>query len=319
MRVEMDRARQKLLAGPGFPTDQHRHDRARRDLGLSHEIGHAIQDAHYDLAKFLEQEPNTDRQKAKQALIEGDATVLMAEWAAANMDEFSWLSLSASLNQQMEEINNAPPAIVQDLIFSYLAGAEFCTEALQRLGDDWRKQLFEDPPISTEQILHPEKYFAQPRENPVEVRFADLPADSEFEELFRNTLGEWATRLFLTFPKDFPRITALSFDPLIKEERAVEAAAGWGGDLVALYRSGEEKALVWRSVWDTVKDADEFHRAALLRFTKFQSLRGARGTEFGFANGERHVYHEQQGAMVEIVLATSQPALDFGITLLEGE
>lgn len=245
--------------------------------------------------------------------------MLMSEWAAENFSPAAILSLTSSITSQMADLDGTPPVIVQDLIFSYMAGAEFCTQAMTTMGPGWRFKLFEDPPVSTEQILHPEKYLNTPRDLPVEVSLGSLPEGSPYSELYRNRYGEWATRLFLVTPGNFPKVGALTFDPIVKEPRAVAGAAGWGGDeLVLLSRDGERgDVLIWRSVWDTKADAKEFEQAALYRLATFKRLKGARGTEFGFGNENLSVYHKVEGKTVDFVIAVDQESFELGLGLLE--
>jgi uncharacterized protein (DUF736 family) len=108
-----------------------------------------------------------------------------------------------------------------------------------------------NPPLSTEQILHPDRY---PDDSPA---LLDLPDFSEklgegWEEIDRNSLGEWYTYLLL----------AKAYDPSfrINEDQAKLSAEGWGGDQYLVYHNAEidQEILVYRSDWDTQKDTSEF-------------------------------------------------------------
>ncbi|MGH2669193.1 MAG: hypothetical protein ACRDH5_08785, partial [bacterium] len=108
--------------------------------------------------------------------------------------------------------------------------------------------VYDRPPESTEQVIHPEKYFA--REKPLAVTDAAVPPAKPWRRLRRDVLGELVTRLYL--------------EGAVSPEQARAAAEGWGGDRLVAYEVGAGRAslLVHLSVWDSKGDADEFSRAA---------------------------------------------------------
>ncbi|MBI1290597.1 hypothetical protein GC173_05065 [bacterium] len=226
---------------------------------LSHEITHAVQDAAWNLTTYAKDVEELDRHNARMAAVEGDATVSMIEWGRDNFTPAVLLQINQMFSSQAEDLNKVPQPIVQDLIFPYLAGSTFCIAVSQHKGPDWRVYLGKNPPNSTEQILHPEKYLAEPREEPLTVTLPAPPAG--LHELHRNTMGEWGMRVYLAQKDEFPRITMLMADPLLNAPIPTEAAAGWGGDqftLLAAKEDGEPSTMAWRTVWDTEKDATEF-------------------------------------------------------------
>ena len=133
------------------------------------------------------------------------------------------------------------------------------------------ERVFRDPPVSWEQVLHPEKYWDD------EAR--DLPRPVAVPDLSR-TLGDgWALAAegglgemilaILTDPK------SEAFDPTSLADPGRwtnEGAAGWGGDRWQLYRRGEDTVTVLATVWDSDKDAREF-RAAIPRSLRRTALR----------------------------------------------
>src|SRR5262249_18762286 len=108
-------------------------------------------------------------------------------------------------------------------------------------------RVFRVPPQSSEQILHPQKYL-DGNDAPLVVQ-ARAPAAAlarGYAEVARDTLGEEGIRNL---------IHQHSGDPV----RAARASAGWGGDQCIVLRDGKgELLLVWRTVWDSEKDAEEF-------------------------------------------------------------
>ena len=120
---------------------------------------------------------------------------------------------------------------------------------------------FADPPGSTEQVIHPEKYLD--REAPVQVRIDDGLAGrvgNGWSEATRDTLGELILRTWLDVHGVGVPTTGLVPAP---SEEAQKATAGWGGDRLVLLRHDDgELAIAMSTTWDTAADAAEFAEAA---------------------------------------------------------
>lgn len=226
---------------------------------LSHEITHAIQDANWDLKPYVTEVHQIDQRRARLSAVEGDATVTMIAWGQDNFSPAVLLQLNQALGAQAEDLNAVPQGLVQELLFPYLGGSTFCIAVAAAKGEDWRDFLGANPPDTSEQILHPEKYLAEPREGAVPVSLGKGP--SAFPETHRNTMGEWGIRVYLALKEEFPRITILMTDPILVAPVPTEAAAGWGGDEYALISRTADTppvAMAWRTVWDSEADAKEF-------------------------------------------------------------
>jgi hypothetical protein len=157
----------------------------------------------------------------------------------------------------------------ENFLFPYTYGQPF-VEYLHDQGD-WQSidNAYKNPPISTEQILHPEKY---PDDQPVQVEIPDLaPILGEgWREIDRGEMGEWSTYLILAF--------GLNPQAQVDAEQAQEASAGWGGDAYVVYYNEQEQTtvLVLSSVWDSEQEAVEFSEA----FSEYANAR------FGTVNEE---------------------------------
>jgi len=225
---------------------------------VSHELVHALQDQYVSLDSIITQQGHNDRRSAAQAVLEGQATVaqisvLMPE---QRPDTFpvGWFwqqrAVMARLQTtQMERFARAPLWLREGLIFPYLGGADFVVWFGKNRPDG---SVLAAMPISTEQILHPERFAAQ--DEPTELAFAAAPDTVRFED----GLGEFETRLVLQ-------------QQLGDETEAAVLAAGWDGDRYQVLGPRGE-ALVWYSVWDDVRAADRF-AAGLER--AWQRRRGA--------------------------------------------
>jgi hypothetical protein len=97
-------------------------------------------------------------------------------------------------------------------------------------------------PVSTEQIMHEDRFFGSEPDVPTRVTF---PAPSVGKKVYENGLGEFETRLFL-------------YEYLNDQSAAVRGAAGWDGDRYLLVETGKGDAISWVTVWDTSVDAAEF-------------------------------------------------------------
>ena len=220
---------------------------------FAHEFQHALQDQHFDL-EAMQDVPSDqgDRILAMQALVEGDAYVLMSHWLFAHLGPEGIAALLEAANDpEARAALEAIPEIVQaQILFPATQGTVF-VQGLQLAGGwDAINAAFADPPISSEQILHPEKYTA--REVPIEVRVPSDPAarmGAGWTEVLRDTLGEHQLRIWL----DAPGTQAAS--PAI-------AAAGWGGDRVILLESPTAAGAALITAWDSEADAIEFADAA---------------------------------------------------------
>ena len=141
--------------------------------------------------------------------------------------------------------DNAPFVIQKLLVFPYAEGMAFVS-ALLNVGQlDAIDEAFDNPPVSTEQILHPEKYFEN--EMPSAVLLPDLltALGAGWSEIDSDVMGEFFIRTYL--------------ETTASEGAAALAAAGWGGDRYVLVQGPqEERVFVAVIAWDTKQDAREF-------------------------------------------------------------
>jgi hypothetical protein len=130
-------------------------------------------------------------------------------------------------------------------MFPYIKGLSFVNYG-RRLGG-WKRidKIYKDIPVSTEQIMHPPKYFDQ-RDPPTEVSLDFLAklVPEKWEKIYEDVLGEFMTLQLL--------------NPVDDRDEEKRAAAGWDGDKVWVFKQGNDLAWVQLSIWDTEKDAVEF-------------------------------------------------------------
>ncbi|MFT5050225.1 MAG: hypothetical protein ACI8QZ_001624 [Chlamydiales bacterium] len=243
---------------------------------LAHELTHALDDQHFDLDGGFERAlSSTDASTAYASVVEGSGTMLMTRWLFANMSEISPAALQEAGSVGADALSAAPPYIWLPLMSVYMQGQAFLTDGYNRdrkaAKADGRKadpnasldRAFANPPRSTEQVLHPAKYWgADERDEPRGIRHelaAGLDALPDgWQELERDVLGEMQLGI-LTMPFD-ERSAPDMTDPMaaMALRYTNEAATGWGGDEVLLLGRGDARVVHLVTCWDSAQDAQEF-------------------------------------------------------------
>ena len=219
-----------------------------------HEYVHALQDQYFDLESLLGDTDSlsVDEILAVQALIEGDATFIMNLYTVAEAEKNPLGALIEVFSGGLEAGNltmppGIPTIIERELLFPYLSGEVFVTAIYADGGVDALNATYANPPVSTEQILHPEKYIDG--EMPVSVAI-DLTMPEDWELLREDVPGEFYIREYL--------------DIYLPLAQATEAAAGWGGATYQVYgNSDDEQAWILKMVMDSPEDMLEFYEAYL--------------------------------------------------------
>ncbi|HTD78934.1 MAG TPA: hypothetical protein VK898_14950, partial [Chloroflexota bacterium] len=124
---------------------------------FAHEYVHALQDQYFDLTTLAPKHPqNDDRSLAILALTEGDATLMQRLWAqkALTADEINQLGQGSPTSKLL----SAPLFMREQLLFPYTDGFNFIRQIYQATGSAGIDDVFRNPPDSTAQILHMDKY-----------------------------------------------------------------------------------------------------------------------------------------------------------------
>jgi hypothetical protein len=267
----------------------------------AHEYAHALQDQSFDFQSGLGYtdevcETESERCAALQALVEGDATLLADQWLKihATSQDFEDLMQFAE-TFEAPVFNSAPRFIQEDFLFPYFYGRIFVHH--HYLNGGWASvdALYESPPTSTEQILHPERY---PRDLPVEFEPPDLleALGEGWRGIERGVLGEWYTLLML--------------EEQLPSPQSEQAAEGWGGDYYVVYLNDStgEIALVLLMQWDTIRDTHEFTTA----FREYGELRfgeaiRSNAMEAQWDSRYGSVQFERQSNQTLLILAPEEP------------
>jgi len=220
-------------------------------LTYAHEYVHTLQDQRYDFETGLGYsnaacKDASQRCAATRALFEGDAALLQEQWLRrfASDQDLNDLQLFFS-TFSMPVYDSAPAYIQADFTFPYLEGLFFVRSLYLKGGWAAVDEAYLNPPQSTEQILHPERY---PHDAAILLETPDLSALSGSGWLIaaEDVIGEW--------------VLLKMFDAQLSGDDAQTAAGGWGGDIAILLDnpSLDEQALILLIQWDSMRDAHEF-------------------------------------------------------------
>ncbi|HJQ71763.1 MAG TPA: hypothetical protein VKA70_22495 [Blastocatellia bacterium] len=240
---------------------------------MAHELMHALQDQHFNLRRF-ERWPkgDSDAETAAHALVEGEATIVMYQFAAEKDHLVFDVTRMESLTQRMLEqsgemdqamypvLSSAPTVLREGLQFPYIYGIGFVQEILKHRSWKGVNQSYDRLPNSTEQIIHPERFLF--RDEPVRIKIADLQQvlGPKFRKVDMDVNGEFGYQILL--------------GEFIDKREARLAAEGWGGDCYELYEDASTGALVLAqyTTWDRAKDAKEFFDLYSKRIMKRYSV-----------------------------------------------
>ena len=278
---------------------------AYAELVYAHEYVHALQYGTYDIGELEEAvKDNADADRALTSLIEGDASLVQQRYFQQHLA--SRRSEIVRTLDSLPERPDVPAAVTDSLIFPYVAGPRFVAALYRSGGWEAVDRAFGNPPQSTEQILHPDKYFTE--EAPLAVALPELAAalGEGWESKQDDVVGEFGVILLLQ--------TAL-------EEAAVQQAAeGWGGDRYAYYAGPDgAEIIVMLAAWDSEDDADEFFEgyAELLYGLGAADIAEESGAVSGVLRGAAHTILMTGGETL-LIIATEAEAAEAALGAFPG-
>jgi len=272
---------------------------------MSHELTHALEDQSFHIDPWIKSaRPNDDAELARDAVSEGSAMAAMLDYAlrdqhlaVRDLPDVSMLIEASAVGEMDKDpkLSKAPVYIRDSLIFPYLAGVTFTQQFLKAHGG-WQDLhlIFEHPPISTQQIMHPEKYLNGVQ--PVNTKLPDWKgvAPAEWKLLDDNVIGEFGIHEVL---KQY-----------LGEDAAALTSPGWAGDRYAVFEDKKDNTLplVFILDMDNPDDAARFFgqysaalemkyktRSRLFRRTNFFQFETQGGSVFIRTMGSRCVVVEE--------------------------
>lgn len=247
-----------------------------------HELVHAIEDQHFDLdGVYRAVENDSDAALARRGLVEGSAALFQDVYQAKHPGDVAAMNRANNtpemMQKQMRMLQRVPAFLVATMgLYPYNNGKTWLRKVT---GGDPAKvsALFAEPPSSTEQVLHPEKYTdPATRDWPHRVEVPDLPKIlGSWTPMEADGMGELMMGCLLAQLQFKGAAAALNLMDLTTggvalKEPIRSAVAGWDGDryVAALDPATGRATVAWITVWDTEKDADEWIAAYGPRMAK---------------------------------------------------
>ena len=240
---------------------------------VSHELTHALEDQHYDLDGRLEEAlPDDDLVFAQGAVHEGSATLLMTLYLAMAMAEgrltqADLAEIAGTEAARGELLQEFPAPLLRPLLGAYLLGVGFLVGGdmmgvmSQGFPASRVDRAYKDWPKSSEQIIHPEKYWeADSRDEPTAVSLgaSGRLLGRRWKKRADGVLGELmiGSMVGAPTPRDASDLSAMNGQAWTNA-----AAAGWDGDRWELWTRGGSAVVLLGTVWDSPEDAAEFAEA----------------------------------------------------------
>jgi hypothetical protein len=241
-----------------------------------HELVHALEDQHFDLDRvYREVGEDTDRALARRGLVEGSAALFQAVYEEQHpQDKVAMVKAQMADKdaqvKQMTMLQKVPAFLIASFgLYPYQNGMRWVERVTDR--DPARVDaLFADLPVSTEQVLHPDKWTdAARRDYPHVVTPASLDAlPAEWERVDPDTMGELTTGCLLAQLRAAGMMATISVIDMATQGLGFkapikDAVEGWDGDCIvgAVDPATGRGTIVWVTVWDSEKDAEQFAAA----------------------------------------------------------
>ncbi len=224
---------------------------------MSHELTHALEDQSFHIDPWIKAaRPNDDAELAREAVSEGSALAAMVDYTmrdqkvgVRDLPDVSLIIRSGAVAEMDKDpkLSKAPPYIRDELLFPYLAGTGFSQQFL-KAHSGWKDLhlIFQNPPVSTQQIIHPDLYLSNVKPEAVTLPDWKNLAPDDWKLLEENVLGEFG----------FGEVLKQFLGP----ERADMTSSAWKGDHYATFENAKSKntSLVFRIVLDNADDAARF-------------------------------------------------------------
>ena len=224
-----------------------------QEVALVHELAHALADQHFDLGKYVSKSRGADGDLARAAVLEGQASWIMVEYAmrqnGQSMFESPLLAVTAASASRFEAeqyptYSSAPLYIRESLLFPYTEGLLFQQAVVEKHGAAGFTEVFRNPPVSSQQILDPEAYFGQ--RIPTKPRIPRVRLGRGYKTISQGEVGQWDHSILL---KEY-----------VGEDESRDLSPHWRG---AYYKLRENKAsgqavLAYAVEWSSPESARRY-------------------------------------------------------------
>ena len=279
---------------------------ATREPALVHELGHALADQNVNLDKFIKQgRKSDDGSLARLAVMEGQAQWLMAEYLArkAGQSLATAPAMLESMAQATETgaaeypvFGSEPLYLRQTLVFPYSQGLLFQNAVYERMKQKAFEEVFRRPPLSTQQILHPDTYFS--RLQPALPALPQLPDAHGYKRIADGTVGELDHAILL--------------EQYAGREESKAVSPHWRGGAYALLerRSPERVVLLYAVEWDDAASAGRYfrlYRQELGKKWKHLAIESESGAMLSGAGDDGHFLVQLKGNVVTSLEGAEDP------------
>lgn len=223
---------------------------------MAHELTHALHDQHFHIDKWSDAaKPNDDAELARDAVVEGSALAAMLDYilrgkgSIRDLGELDPAMLMGDPDSS-PELAKAPKVLQDELLFPYTAGTTF-TQRVLKASSGWPDfhKVYENPPVSTQQIMHPDLYLQGVV--PPKITLPDTAGviSADWKKLDENNMGEFG---LLEILKQF-----------LAKDRSTALAATWSADRYAIFENQKNKRtlLIFRVRLGSDADAARFFGA----------------------------------------------------------
>lgn len=210
---------------------------ADQRMVMAHELTHALEDQHFQIEAWTKAaRPNDDAELAREAVLEGSAMASMIDYllgdTGRSLKDLPDINPSMLVGDMgsMPGLQKAPPFLKDALVFPYFAGLTFCADLLKSGGWSSLPAVFANPPISTQQVMHPALYHSGKVPAQIKLPDVDKVLGPEWSKLEENVMGEFGWKEV--------------FKQFLGDDRAKSLAAAWEGDRYAVFEQKQTKRLV---------------------------------------------------------------------------
>jgi hypothetical protein len=204
---------------------------------MAHELTHALEDQHFQIEKWSRAaRPNDDAELARDAVLEGSAMAAMVDYlmlgtgrSLKDLPDFDPSMLIGDLGST-PTLKDAPPFLKDALIFPYIGGLNFSAALMRNTGWDALAGVFEKPPVSTQQILHPGLYRSGKLPATVALPPLEKLLGKDWAKLDENIMGEFGWKEV--------------FKQFLDADRAKTLASAWDGDRYSVFEQKQTKKLI---------------------------------------------------------------------------
>jgi hypothetical protein len=284
---------------------------ADQKMVMAHELTHALEDQHFQIETWVKAaRPNDDGELAREAVLEGSAMAAMIDYllketgrSLKDLPDIDPGMLVGDMGAT-PALKKAPPFLKDALVFPYFAGLTFSADLLKGSGWNGLPIVFSNPPISTQQIMHPALYHSGKTPSTEKLPDLDKLLGPDWTKLEANVMGEFGWKEVL---KQF-----------LGEDRAKTLAAAWDGDRYVVYEHKRTKRLVLVSLLrlsnaaEAVRFFGQYSEALEKKYDERSKL-FRRPNFFSFDSMEGGVYLRCLEAECLTVEGAARPAFD-GVT-----